>query len=699
MSACISVQPINRPGPRARGPWTGARTDSWVFWRVNGGPRARGLDPNWVTRGQILDGAPDQLHWRNVLMRNELDWLDGHQVQRQTVFPFMGYVSACVGAAMKIRGDTRVQSIELQNFGVGQAVAFSDDDSWIDILVVLDSIKESKVRRGTKTASAHFALHSSSNNSAVDITTHAGCDVLVTYGDSIGDLLSPPEVQADDEYLMLHAESDRFYNALDDIGLGYTGPFRALSGPHQEPRKQQALAKASPRAPGNVGCGHPPEDDRPIVDQTADTLGIDFLFAVDIRSWFIKEFQFEIPVFKILGEQQLLPTELLLMMDPNDKSPTRKPNPQTDSSPKKAAPAERSRAKAQTAVENKGDRKSAATRAESGSKKAEAVTRPSVQWQVPVELSTAVGDAHDESFPDQSADSVWSFETANNEFAVSKKTPISFAQSSIWFLEKLLEDPASALNIILTMELNSSLEVDRFGEAVKFVGQRHEALRTRFVHGDGFDAPMQHVLVHLTLSLEQQDVTSDAEANEVYRKLQKYRYKLGEGENMRIILVRKPDQSFHLVMGYHHINMDGVSLEVVLGELQMAYDSKRLPSFDTILQYPDFAALQRIEYKSGAWQDEIEFWRKQFDGRPPSILPLLPLTKTRSRTALTSYSSHTVEFSLGQTALAGIQSAYESSKATPFQFHLATFYDLLSRMLDAADIRLASARRIGTIPP
>lgn len=142
-----------------------------------------------------------------------------------------------------------------------------------------------------------------------------------------------------------------------------------------------------------------PEDDRPIVDQTADTLGIDFLFAVDIRSWFIKEFQFEIPVFKILGEQQLLPTELLLRVDPNDKSPTRKPNPQTDSSPKKAVPAERSRAKAQTAVENDGDCKSAATRAESGSKKAEAVTRPSVQWQVPVKFSTKVNNVHNKSFP------------------------------------------------------------------------------------------------------------------------------------------------------------------------------------------------------------------------------------------------------------------------------------------------------------
>lgn len=490
------------------------------------------------------------------------------------------------------------------------------------------------------------------------------------------------------------------------------------------------------------------EDDRPIVDQTADTLGIDSLFAVDIRSWFIKELQLEIPVLKILGgatvgeiletAQQLLPMELLPKMDPNDKSPARKLKAQPDSSPDKAASAERSRAKAQTAIENDGDRKFAATRAESGakkgetvSKKVEAVTRPSVQWQVPVEPSTAVGDLDDKSFPgedgvrlragsldttfthkssasssasildaseDQSADSVWSLDTVNNELAVSKKTPISFAQSRIWFLEKFLEDPASALNITLTIELDGSLDVDRFGKAVKLVGQRHEALRTRFVHGDDFDAPMQEVLVHSTLSLEQQDIASDAEADEVYRELQKYRYKLGEGENMRIILLKKSNQLFHLVIGYHHINMDGVSLEVVLRELQMAYDSKRLPNFGTILQYPDFAALQQKEYKSGAWQDEIEFWRKEFDGRPPSVLPLLPMAKTRSRTALTSYSSHTAEFSLDQITLAGIQSACESSKATPFQFHLATFYALLSRMVDAADIciGIGSANRHDT---
>ncbi len=184
-------------------PLKGLPTYPWdhnrKFWHESRLSRAFRFNkdpPNELLGRQILDGAPDQLRWRNVLKRNEIDWLDGHQVQRQTVFPFMGYVSACVEASMKIRGDAHVQSIELQNFVVGQAIAFNDDDSGIETLVVLDSIKESE-EKGTKTVSAKFALYSSSNNEVLDMTTHAGCDVRVTYGDRAGDLL-PPKFEEDD---------------------------------------------------------------------------------------------------------------------------------------------------------------------------------------------------------------------------------------------------------------------------------------------------------------------------------------------------------------------------------------------------------------------------------------------------------------------------------------------------------------------
>ncbi|RYP36755.1 hypothetical protein DL767_003254 [Monosporascus sp. MG133] len=481
------------------------------------------------------------------------------------------------------------------------------------------------------------------------------------------------------------------------------------------------------------------EESRPILDLTADTLGIDSLFAVDIRSWFIKELQLEIPVLKILGgatvgdildtAQQLLPKELTPNLDPNDKAEAKKQKPQVTSSAKDKA-AEQTQTEISTADEKASGRRADTT-------KAGTVTPPSVQWKSlpkPIAPSpiTPSGDSDNKSlsisngtrasspsldtaytgkstpssntgseidtYGGRSQGSVWSIDTVDSEAAVSRKTPIAFAQSRIWFLEMYLKDPASALNITLTIDLDGSLDVNRFERAVKLVGQRHEALRTRFVTGDDSSQAMQEVLLDPTLALEKQDIASDVEAEQIYRKLQQYRYKLAEGENMRILLLRKSSKSFRLIIGYHHINMDGISLEVVLRELQTAYDSKRLPSLSSILQYPNFAEQQRREFESGKWQDEIAFWRNEFGGRTPSVLPLLPLAKTRSRTALTAYSSHTAEFRLDQEALTRIQSTCDGSKATPFQFHLAVFYTLLFRLVDVEDIciGISSANRQDT---
>ncbi|KAI1749216.1 PKS-NRPS hybrid [Xylaria castorea] len=494
------------------------------------------------------------------------------------------------------------------------------------------------------------------------------------------------------------------------------------------------------------------EENRPIVDLTADTLGIDSLFAVDIRSWFIKELQIEIPVLKILGgatvgeildtAQQLLSKELTPKLNPDDKGEARKRTPQVTSSAKDKATEQTTK---EASTKNVTTKKATATKAtatkatatkapasdETASNrrvdttKVGAVPPPTVQWKglpepvsssggpanklLPSENGVKIGSVSLSTTPSstgseidadggQSRDSVWSFDTVESGMAISKKIPIGFGQARIWFLEMYLKDPASALNITLTIDLNGSLDVNRFEKAVKIVGQRHEALRTRFVTGDDSAQTMQEVLVEPTLALEKQDIVGDVEAEQIYRKLQQHRYKLTEGENMRILLLKKSSKSYRLIIGYHHINMDGISLEVVLRELQMAYDSKRLLSPSSILQYPTFAEQQHREFQSGQWKNEIAFWKKEFGGRMPPVLPLLPLAKTRSRTALASYSSHTAEFRLDQEALTRVKSACDGSKATPFQFHLAVFYTLLSRLVDVEDIciGISSANRQDT---
>ncbi|KAI1304521.1 PKS-NRPS hybrid [Xylaria venustula] len=456
------------------------------------------------------------------------------------------------------------------------------------------------------------------------------------------------------------------------------------------------------------------EESRPLVDLTADTLGIDSLFAVDIRSWFIKELQIEIPVLKILGgatvgdiletAQQLLAKELIPNVDPNDKGEARKRKPQATSAPKEKPAAKPTKKASDSKPDPKPKAAAPSVQRQSPPK---VITPPSVDsdntslssdngvkvgsstldasfTEKSIVSSTAASEI--DGYGGRSQGSVWSLDTTDSEVTVSKKTPIAFGQSRIWFLEMYLKDPASALNITLAIDLDGSLDVNRFERAVKLVGQRHEALRTRFVVGNDSTQPMQEVLADATLALEKQDIGSDAEAEDIYHELQKYRYKLTQGENMRILLLKKASKSFRLVIGYHHINMDGISLEVVLRELQMAYDSKRLPSVSSILQYPTFAEQQHREFSSGQWKDEIAFWRKEFDSRTPPVLPLLPLAKTKSRTPLTTYSTHTADFRLDKEALARIQSACSGSKATPFQFHLAVFHTLLFRLVDVEEI-------------
>ncbi|KAI1367101.1 PKS-NRPS hybrid [Xylaria arbuscula] len=455
------------------------------------------------------------------------------------------------------------------------------------------------------------------------------------------------------------------------------------------------------------------EEDRAIVDLTADTLGIDSLFAVDIRSWFIKELQIEIPVLKILGgatvgdiletAQGLLPKELTPKLDPNDKGEARKKKPtaakeQPAEAKKPAKPAvkkapapkpEVAKPKPTPIVQVQPPKPTAPSGDKSLSSENIVKVNRSLDVAGNSTISSNTGSVVDVS-GGQSHGSVWSLDTSidtpESESVVTKTVPIAFGQARIFFLEKYLQDPASALNITLTIDLDGFLDVNRFERAVKLVGQRHEALRTRFVPGADSTQTVQEVLADATLSLEKRNISGDAKAEQIYRELQQHRYKLEEGENMRILLLAKSSRSFRLVIGYHHINMDGISLEVVLRELQMAYDSKRLTSTSSILQYPAFAEQQRREFETGKWRDELKFWRNEFSAGTPPVLPLLPLAKSRVRSPLTSYATHTAEFRLDQDAISRIQAACGSSKATAFQFHLAVFHTLLYRLVDVEDI-------------
>nr|AFI23580.1 PKS-NRPS hybrid [Colletotrichum higginsianum] len=514
------------------------------------------------------------------------------------------------------------------------------------------------------------------------------------------------------------------------------------------------------------------EEDRAIGDLTADNLGIDSLVAVDIRSWFIKELQVEIPVLKILGgatvgdivdrAQQLLPKELTPKLNPEAKGltkPVEKPTEIAKQPNKTADPKDVPSGKTPEAPKSKSNTPTApqigknvaqrglslkdiinSVKVNNAPKVVE--TLPATPTSLPVsrdETSTRTASltssdvmtpgVSDFNSPTSDLSTSWSEIESGSDVGppkveterklcssyvvkcldenkaldkagskVTKTAAISFAQSRFLFLEQLLESPASALNITVAIDLEGPLNVERFGKAVSTVGQRHEALRTRFSSSkDASEISVQEVLASSCLGLETYDVDDKLLEKQFYRGLEQHKYRLDRGEIMRILLLRRSPTSFRLLIGYHHINMDGVSLEVMIRELQLLYDGRSPGPVKDILQYPDFASKQRQEFQSGLWKNDLDYWKAEFNGQPPPVLPLLPLAKTQIRVPLTAYSTSSAEFHIDKSMMSVVQAACTRLKVSPFHFHLAVFYNLLARLANVEEIciGIASSNRQG----
>jgi amino acid adenylation domain-containing protein len=142
-----------------------------------------------------------------------------------------------------------------------------------------------------------------------------------------------------------------------------------------------------------------------------------------------------------------------------------------------------------------------------------------------------------------------------------------------------------------------------------------------------------------------------------------------------------------LIVNAHHIVTDGLSVDLLLHEVDVAYRAfasgaePRLPALP--LQYGDFAHWQRL-----AWADdaahaaEIDYWRRCLGGR----LPVLELPGDRPRPAIQSFGGSNVFFRIPADAGDGVRRLARRERCTGFMVLLGAFQVLLGRYADTADL-------------
>ncbi|PYI00038.1 beta-ketoacyl synthase domain-containing protein [Aspergillus ellipticus CBS 707.79] len=414
-----------------------------------------------------------------------------------------------------------------------------------------------------------------------------------------------------------------------------------------------------------------------LLGRRTDELGLDSLIAVDIRSWFLKHFQVNVPVLKILGgasiadlvQQALgdLPSELIPNLD--QKADSADSGSHEEPSPPTSLP-----------IQPPQQATLAQIRADSSSP-----SPPDTSDQLSQTGSSAPEEGRLTPASSTSGELIKESPISKPKVVIQRSGRLSFAQSMFWFVHALMEDKTT-LNHTGMFRFTGNLDRDRLSRAVTAVAHRHEALRTCFVMDENQQIT-QGVLESPVLHLEQKLVSAEADVMAEYEALKRHVYGLTTGETMRLLLVSSSPRDHYLLIGCHHINVDGISHQVIMADLECAYRGESPEP--SLLQYLDHAQKRREEHERGSWANEIAYWTKELETIPK---PLPPGRRHHiQRQPLHAYEVHSVKLRVEAPLANRIREVVRTNKTTAFHFYLAAFRTLLHRYLDVKDVCIGIA--------
>ncbi|GER90134.1 non-ribosomal peptide synthetase [Dictyobacter vulcani] len=269
------------------------------------------------------------------------------------------------------------------------------------------------------------------------------------------------------------------------------------------------------------------------------------------------------------------------------------------------------------------------------------------------------------------------------------QVPLSFAQERFWFLNQWQPDNPF-YNISLALQLHGLLDQQALERAWKLMVARHEPLRTTILSQDGVAS--QHISAEDPSALTTVDLTGRpaSERAQVVRSLIQQEaqrpFQLDQ-ELVRLILFQLDPNEHVLLLIFHHIIVDGWSIDLLLNELQTFYRQQQVEPAATEpeplpLQYADYALWQRTWLQGEILETQLSYWQEQLAGAPPT----LDLPTDRPRPAVQTFRGAIYPFSLNPAVSQGLQAVNREEGVTNFMALLAGFYLVFVRYAGQYDL-------------
>ena len=253
--------------------------------------------------------------------------------------------------------------------------------------------------------------------------------------------------------------------------------------------------------------------------------------------------------------------------------------------------------------------------------------------------------------------------------------PLTPPQRQMYILRQALTEE-TVYNIPAAFTLKGLLDRDRLEAAFTALIKRHAALRTYFVNVEG--EPRQKIIEQSNFRLDYHE----AGRNEVWKTITSYNYPFNLAEPLLfragLITVAKDEHVLFFIA--HHIILDGLSIDVLVNDLQVLYAGQDLPPVR--IGYPDFALWQRERLTEAVLATQEKYWMNQFADE----VPALELVTDYPRPPVMSHQGAVVTQTIDEKLTQALKRLAQENKTTLFTVLLTGYMALLARYAGKEDL-------------
>ena len=274
----------------------------------------------------------------------------------------------------------------------------------------------------------------------------------------------------------------------------------------------------------------------------------------------------------------------------------------------------------------------------------------------------------------------------------TQQLPLSFAQQRLWLLDQIEQDSA-IYNSPITYYLNGKYSQPALAQALNYIIDRHEALRTFFTEDDQGN-PQQIIVDKLTVTTPVIDLSDDPEQDKKAFTLCQQEamlpFNLSEAPLLRSKILKLNEEQHVLILVMHHTITDGWSMNLFIQELTTCYQAfceQTQPQLPTLpVQYTDYAQWQRQWLQTGIAETQLDYWKQQLADAPT----LLKLPTDYPRPAIETHRGTFHTFALSSEQTQQFNSLCQRENVTLFMGALSLFSTLLNKYTHQSDLCIGS---------